>query len=257
MSTAALLELPTRRITLGAEEVEVRVRASPTARTIRLRIGPQHPLEVIVPAGTSDGRIDDVLAQRKAWIARKLDASRALSARPPRLGLERTDAVWLNAQPIPIELTGAGRSQARLVDGVVRVDGAPVCAAAALDRWYRRQARTRLRATVEQEAARLGLNYGLVAVRDQRTRWGSCSRAKNLTFNWRLVIAPEDVRRYVVVHELCHLRVHNHSKEFWRLLDQALPDWRGHSAWLREHGHELRAYTVETACPQTGMPDKS
>jgi len=257
MSAAALRELPSRRITLGAEEVEVRVRVSPTARMIRLRVGPQHPLEVVVPAGTSDERIDDALTERAAWIARKLNASRAFSGQAPALGLERAGAVWLDAQPVPIELIGAGRSQARLVDGVVRVDGAPERAAGALTRWYRREARRRLRATVDREAARLGLDYGLVAVRDQRTRWGSCSRAKNLAFNWRLVIAPEDVRRYVVVHELCHLRVRNHSKEFWRLLDEAMPEWRGHAAWLREHGHELQTYAVEAACSPAAMPDVS
>lgn len=114
-------------------------------------------------------------------------------------------------------------------------------------RWYRREARRRLLTTVHLEAARLGLDYGVVAVRDQRTRWGSCSRAANLAFNWRLVIAPDDVLRYVVVHELCHLRVRNHSKEFWRLLDEAMPDWREQAAWLREYGHELRAYKPETA----------
>jgi predicted metal-dependent hydrolase len=247
MSTAALRELPSRRITVGGEQVEVRVRASPTAKTIRLRVGPEHPLEVIVPAGTSDARIDDVLAQRAAWIARKVHASRTVAERVPALGLARPGVVWIDAQPIPVVLTGMGRSQARLGGGVVRVDGVPERAAEALARWYRREARHRLRATVDREATRLGLDYESVTVRDQRTRWGSCSPARNVGFNWRLVVAPDEVQRYVVVHELCHLRVRNHSKKFWRLLDEAMPDWREQAAWLREYGHELRAYEPETA----------
>jgi predicted metal-dependent hydrolase len=255
MSGTALQDLPKHRITLGSESVEVRVRASPRAKMIRLRVGPEHPLEVIVPAGTSHERIDHVLVQRAAWIARKLDASRVVSTRAPSLGLERTGVAWIDGQPTPVQFTGAGRSQARLIDGVVRVDGVPKGAAAALARWYRREARRRLRATLDCEAARLGIDYGLVAVRDQRTRWGSCSRAANLAFNWRLLMAPNDVQRYVVVHELCHVRIRNHGKEFWRLLDQAMPAWREHAAWLREHGHELRCYMIEAACPAVGAGD--
>jgi predicted metal-dependent hydrolase len=244
MNAAALTELNRRQLAVPGGAIDVRVRASPTAKTIRLRVGPEHPLEVIVPAGTSDERIDDVLAQRAAWITRKLDASRIVSERAAALGLERPGMVWINAKPIPIELTGGARPQARLVRGAVRIDGPPNRAGDALTRWYRREARRRLLATVENEAIRLGLQFTSVTVRDQRTRWASCSPARNLAFNWRLVMAPEDVQRYVVVHELCHLHVANHSKAFWRLLDHAMPTWREPAAWLREHGHELRTYAV-------------
>lgn len=253
MSAAALERLPSRRIQVGAQYVDVRVRSSPNATMIRLRVGPEHPLEVIVPAGTVDRRIDEVLRQRADWIARKLNASRTVSERAPALGLARPAVVWLNAEPIPVEFTGAGRSQARLIDGVVRAGGVPAGAAGALTRWYRREARSRLRTLVAREAARLGVDYRLIAVRDQRTRWGSCSAATNLAFNWRLVMAPEEVQRYVIVHELCHVRVRNHSKEFWRLLDTTMPGWRDQAAWLREHGHELRGYAAEVACSPAGM----
>ena len=244
MSATALTELSGRQLALPGETIAVRVRASPTAKTIRLRVGPEHPLEVIVPVGTSDERIDDALAQRASWIAHKLHASRIVAERAAALGLQRRGVVWINAKAIPVELTGGARPQARLVGGAVRIDGPPHHAGDAVARWYRREARCRLRARVEHEAIRLGLDFTSVTVRDQRTRWASCSPAKNLAFNWRLVMAPEDVQRYVVVHELCHLRVANHSKRFWRLLDRAMPTWREPAAWLREHGHELRAYAV-------------
>jgi predicted metal-dependent hydrolase len=240
----SLTELPLRRFVVGEEVVDVRVRASPVARTIRVRIGPEHPLEVIVPAGTPDDRIDDVLVRRAGWIARKLEASRNVLHRVPALGLDRADVVWVDGKPMPFELASGKQSRALRLGQSVRVDGPRDGVAEAIARLYRREARRRLIAIVEQQATRLGLSYASVTVRDQRTRWGSCSPARNLAFNWRLVMAPEDVQRYVVVHELCHLRVANHSKAFWRLLDDALPDWREPAAWLREHGHELRAYSV-------------
>ena len=246
MSPPALTELPPRRVSLGGDIVEVRVRTSPVAQTIRLRVGPKHPLEVIVPAGTAVERIDDVLAQRAAWIARKLHASRAIAQRSHSLGLARRDAVWVDAEPIPLKLSPGARSEARQRDGALCVTGPRESVGAALARWYRREARRRVLRLVEQEAARLGVECASVAVRDQRTRWASCSRAGNLAFNWRLVMTPVDVQRYVVIHELCHLRIANHSKAFWSLLDDAMPGWRDHAAWLREHGHELRSYSIPT-----------
>jgi predicted metal-dependent hydrolase len=96
-------------------------------------------------------------------------------------------------------------------------------------------------ALAEEEAERLGVVYRRIRIGDQRTLWGSCSRAGTLSFNWRLVLAPLEVLDYVVVHELCHLRVPNHSKSFWTLVEGSRPDWRERRDWLREHGPELLA----------------
>jgi predicted metal-dependent hydrolase len=76
----------------------------------------------------------------------------------------------------------------------------------------------------------------------QRTLWGSCSPRGNLSFNWRLVLAPFDVLDYVVVHELCHLHVPDHSARFWRLVERQRPAWREQRDWLREHGPEVLAF---------------
>ena len=80
---------------------------------------------------------------------------------------------------------------------------------------------------VEDEAPALGVSCRRVEIRDQRTRWGSCSPRGTLSFNWRLVLAPFEVLDYVVVHELCHLREPNHSPRFWRLVATRRPGWQG------------------------------
>ena len=95
---------------------------------------------------------------------------------------------------------------------------------------------------IDEEAPAIGVEPGRVQIRDQRSRWGSCSTRGTLSFNWRLVLAPFDVLDYVVVHELCHLREPNHSSRFWKLVEQRRPDWRAQRDWLHEHGPELLAF---------------
>lgn len=113
---------------------------------------------------------------------------------------------------------------------------------AAIDRWYRREARDRIESEVAVEADRLGLSPGKVSIRDQKTRWGSCSTSGTLSFNWRLVIGPNEALRYVVIHELVHIEHHNHSRAYWSALTEAMPEWRRPAAWLKANERLLTAY---------------
>lgn len=85
----------------------------------------------------------------------------------------------------------------------------------------------------------MNVSYGRISIREQKTRWGSCSSKGNLNFNWRLILAPEEVLDYVVVHELAHRREMNHSKAFYAVVESVLPDYRTARSWLREHGDSL------------------
>lgn len=89
-------------------------------------------------------------------------------------------------------------------------------------------------------SGRMGLSHGRVSIRDQRTLWGSCSAKGDLSFNWRLVFAPQPVMDYVVIHELAHRRELNHSKRFWALVAEHSPDYREHRRWLHENYRSLR-----------------
>ncbi len=111
------------------------------------------------------------------------------------------------------------------------------------ERKAREDARRLVSALAEAEAARIGVGYRRIRIGAQRTLWGSCSPRGTLSFNWRLVLAPPEVADYVVVHELCHLRVPNHSRSFWALVERHRPAWRVQRTWLREHGAELLAFT--------------
>ena len=100
---------------------------------------------------------------------------------------------------------------------------------------YREQARRVLTEKTAYFAKLMGVTYGRISIRGQKTRWGSCSAKGNLNYNWKLMLCPEEVQDYVVVHELAHRREMNHSKAFYRIVEEILPDYRERMRWLKDH----------------------
>lgn len=109
----------------------------------------------------------------------------------------------------------------------------------ALEQWYRKEACAVIGQKAMEFSQRLGVSYGEIRIKDQKSRWGSCSGKGNLNFNWRIVMAPEAVCDYVVIHELCHLKYMDHSPNFWGLLESIAPGYRKCRSWLKEQGRNL------------------
>ncbi len=108
-----------------------------------------------------------------------------------------------------------------------------------LEKWYRREAAAVFEEKAEEFAKRLHVSFEDIRIKDQKSRWGSCSSKRNMNFNWRLLMAPEPVCDYVIIHELCHLIHMNHSADFWNLVESICPDYRQYKKWLREKGKLL------------------
>ena len=111
---------------------------------------------------------------------------------------------------------------------------------AAFRKWYISAARCEIKEKLKYYSSIIGVSYNDVRIKEQKTRWGSCSKKGNLNFNWKLIMAPAWVLNYVIVHELCHLRYLNHSKEFWSILANYMPDYKNATAWLKENGSALK-----------------
>lgn len=122
-----------------------------------------------------------------------------------------------------------------------------------LEKRYRNTARNLFETRVAYYHALTRGNYTSITIRDQKSRWGSCSSRGTLSFNYRLIFAPPKVLDYVVVHELCHLTHMNHSKDFWNMVEQIMPDYKIYKTWLREHGQELNLITY---LEKQGIPVK-
>lgn len=224
---------------VGEETIVAVVRESARTRRLRMVVRAGRSIELTVPRRTSTRALRQFVEENSVWLGEKIAAARA---RQPLLGLAQAGTVWLAGERLAIVRGSGTSSVANRHGATVRISGPPDQIAGAIDRWYRREARERLETAVAGESARLGIPYERVSIRDQRTRWGSCSTRGTLSFSWRLVLSPPEVLEYVVTHELLHVRQPNHSRAFWALLDLHRPGWREEAAWLRRHGHELLDY---------------
>jgi predicted metal-dependent hydrolase len=108
-----------------------------------------------------------------------------------------------------------------------------------VERWYRRRAREEIAPRLDSACAEAGTRWGTLSIRGQRTRWASCSPSGDMSFNWRLLMAPLPVLETVVWHEVCHLEIADHSPRFWALLERRCPEHRTHQRWLRRYGPAL------------------
>ncbi|HEV3002171.1 MAG TPA: SprT family zinc-dependent metalloprotease [Solirubrobacteraceae bacterium] len=212
--------------------IEYTVRRSQRARRVRVSVDPQRGVEVVLPQRAPKRAAAEAVRELRPWIERRLeevDAARAaVAARGgtvPYLG--RTLAL----RPERGRTRVHRRGDALLVP---HGDHRP-----ALERWYRRNARLEIAPRLDRAVEALGTSYTALTIRNQRTRWGSCSSTGAMSFNWRLLLAPEDVLEYVVWHEACHLVVLDHSPRFWSLLAHHLPGYGEPRRWLRRNGQTL------------------
>jgi predicted metal-dependent hydrolase len=105
--------------------------------------------------------------------------------------------------------------------------------------WYKLEARRVLKNKLEVQAKRMQVTYNDFRLKDQKTRWGSCSSRGNLNFNWRIIMAPNEVIDYLIIHELAHLTHLNHSHGFWERVEAFIPEYKSCKKWLKDHGQEL------------------
>jgi predicted metal-dependent hydrolase len=222
------------------------------ARKIRVRVGPGG-VEVVKPAARTVEDVSAFLNGHEEWILDQLQ-------RVQRLGMvrqpaqHRADEILFRGETtrLRIETTGSrmrGNAIAFANGEIVikRGTGSRTPLARSLENWLRRQARAAIEAELAAVLPRLGQEPGRVYVMGQRTKWGNCSALRNLSFNWRLVMGPEFVLRYLVTHEAVHLAVRDHSAKFWFTVQSLCPETEKARQWLRTRAHEL-GFDPELAC---------
>jgi len=235
--------------------VDYRLRVSPWARALSLRVTLRGGLEVIAPRRYSSRTIARLLAREGAWIQAALaeaDARRRALPPPPvwqvptEIALPAVGGRWrvavrpTAARGVRVAPTGAGE-----LELAGQVASAAACRRA-LHRWLVRESRAHLLPWLAGLSRALGLPYAGTTIRLARSRWGSCSRTGGIGLNARLLLLSPPLVEYVLVHELCHTRELNHSPAFWALVAQHCPDYRVRRAELRAAGKLLPAWVQGT-----------
>ena len=213
------------------------LRRNPRARRMILRIDSDDDGAVVtVPRGVAVGEALAFAEAKRDWIARRLDAV------PARVPFAEGACVPFEGCSHTIRHEGSGPGGVRRAGDEIRVQGAPARVPALVTAWLRCAARRAILAGVDAACGRLGKPAGRVVLRDPRTRWGSCAANGNLSFSWRLIMAPAFVLHYVVAHEVAHLAVANHGPDFWRTVGSLCLDAGEARHWLRVHGRGLHRF---------------
>jgi hypothetical protein len=224
-------------LTIDGVAVPVRLKRSAVARRLSLRVDPlDRSVVLVLPPHVSERRGMAFVRERTDWLRTHLAA---LPARIPF------------AAGVVLPLLGVGHElravpQARqgvwVEAGCIHVSGRPEFFARRVSDWLRRRAMAEFAGRTPPLATRINRAVGKLSVRDPRSRWGSCSSRGDLTFSWRLILAPETVLDYVVAHEVAHLVEMNHSPAFWRLVATLAPEYGAARLWLKRLGSELHRY---------------
>jgi predicted metal-dependent hydrolase len=215
------------------EELTYQGRRSDRARRVRVTVDATRGVEVVLPRRAAEREAAAAIRELRPWIERRV----AELARAQATVAARGETVPYLGRMLEL-VSEPGRARVTRRGDALYVpvgDGLQP----ALERWYRRCARDEIAPRLDRACAVTGTSYSRLTIRGQRTRWASCSRGGAMSFNWRLLLAPEPVLDYVVWHEVCHLEVMDHSPRFWGLLAARSPGYREHLRWLRAHGATL------------------
>jgi predicted metal-dependent hydrolase len=182
----------------------------------RIYINYDLEVRVVVPLRFPEKALNAFLIEKAKWIQKTLAHYQEIRSQAPQLP---HDELLLLGQPIKIDFDATN--------------------AAALEKWYRTTAKKYFSTRLAELALQYGFTYTKLSIRGAKTRWGSCSSKKHISLNYHLIKAPEFVSDYVILHELAHTEIMNHSKRFWKRVAEICPRYEEAKKWLRTHGNGL------------------
>jgi len=256
IASAARATAPLARIELAGHLVDYRLTRSRTAQRLRVRVSTRG-VEVVQPTDRPSGDVAEFLQANAKWVlAQVARVGRFEALRRPVSGAPATILYQGQLTPVRVEERpnwhGPNRVQYQPASGFVVVCGpaARVAPSSTLEMWLRRQARQSVARHLAATLPLVRRTPVSVSVRGQRTRWGSCSARGNLSFNWRLIQAPDFVLHYLVVHEAVHLAVPDHSRKFWLTVQSLCAETERARQWLCAHGAALMQPLVIGVTPE-------
>jgi predicted metal-dependent hydrolase len=216
---------------LASNSIPVQYVRHRRARRYTLRVTRQGAVRITLPRWGSKREAFSFAQTQHGWIEKQLETRATAQTKPWTEGTE----VWVHGERFPIRVDDGF---IRLGSETIRCTPSDDLRPAILGHLHQLAGKELVARTLEF-AAMHGLKVARVVIRDQKTRWGSCSRRGSISLNWRLIQVPASVSDYIIIHELMHLREMNHSRRFWKHVESACPQYRDAERWLRKHSREF------------------
>ncbi len=226
------------------EDIQISIQRS-KRKTAVIRILADGCIEVRGPRAMSDRFVREFLQAKAEWIIQKREEVFKQQAKKVTHTYACGDEFLFQGKPYVLTLVAAGRKRIELQGNQLQVyttSFEPQKIEAQLKQWYKVQAERYIPKRVEYYRSLMPGNTPAISgitMENRKTRWGSCSSLRELTFSWRLMMAPPEITDYVVVHELCHLLHMDHSPVYWKTVEHILPDYKERRQWLKENGIAL------------------
>ena len=228
-------------------DFEWQIRRSARRKTLSLCVYPDNRIIVAAPEGLSSKEIAGFVERKSDWVRKRLDLNRGKQEKPPVREFNPGEKLLYLGAEYTLEVCERRSAGVSCERGKIIVSISPEIPARTrapfirrlLVTWYANMALKRIKERVTHYMRIIGVTPRAVRIKSLRSRWGSCSARGGVNFAWNIIMSPEPVLDYLVVHELCHLVHHDHSAEYWKLVEKFLPEHRARRKWLRENGHCL------------------
>ncbi|WP_028307552.1 M48 family metallopeptidase [Desulfitibacter alkalitolerans] len=230
-------------------DIEIKYEISMSNKAKKLRITVKNGnVTVTVPRGVSHEQARQFVETKRDWIKKHVQRHSTQSQAPKRkyAGGEKfpymgrpLDLITESTLARKVEISIDGDTIKVLIPTFLEKEKWSEIVKQSLILWYKNQARVIFKEKLDYFSKIMGVEYKGFRVKDQKTRWGSCSSRKNINLNWKVILAPVKAIDYVIVHELAHLTYMNHSKEFWQLVAMYVPDYELQKLWLKQNGKFL------------------
>jgi len=222
-------------ITVGTKIIEVGTRYSNKTKRTKIKISYTGEAELVIPQRVGITKAKEFLLTNLAWVVRKIEATKNVKA--PH------NQIPIFGEPHEIEHTESDDNLfVRSSDGKIFVSCPHAMQKQMITEYLKDVCSCEIKRLVKEISKDHRFHVNKIQIKDHKSKWGSCSSKQNLSFNWKLVFAPHHVVRYLVVHELCHLKEMNHSKRFWNLVGKVDPSYAASRLWLRKNSVLLHKY---------------
>jgi predicted metal-dependent hydrolase len=231
------------QITLLNKPFDYHINHSKSRQNISLKLISSSSLLVTVPARLTKKIVEQLLIEKSAWIIKHAEQLKAEEQNPVNRVIRNGATVLYGGKQYQLQFHGhADSHKVTVKDASIHLyftDPNPIRPTTLLRQFFIESARLTFQKLTDYWAVRMNVKPVKIAIREQKTRWGSCSSKGTISYNWQVIMAPPEILEYLIIHELSHLMAPNHSRHFWQIVETFDADYKKHRLWLKEKGNLL------------------